>query len=220
MAAKIIAVVNQKGGSGKTTVAMHLAGTLCLRGKEVQVIDADEQSSAVEWAAMAAEGSPFPARVCNLARAGMKIHQEIKKLINDYEIIIVDCPPAADSPVAKSALLISDVALVPFIPDGLNMLASIRIRDTIDSAKVLNQELKSLLILNRVEPNTTLTRTVIDELLPQFNMTIAKTMLHKRTHYAESVLSGATVHIFKSKAKEAIEEIEQLCDEILRFINN
>lgn len=219
MTAKIISIVNQKGGSGKTTVAMQLAGTLCLRGVNVQVIDADEQNSALEWAAMAPEGSPFPVRVCSLAKAGMKIHQEIKKLINDHEIIIVDCPPAADSPVAKSALLVSDVALVPFIPDGLNMLASIRIRDTIDAAKVLNQELRSLLVLNRVEPNTTLTKTVIDDLLPQFNMTIAQTKLHKRTHYAESVLSGATVHIFKSKAKEAIEEIEHLCDEILKFIN-
>lgn len=217
MTAKIIAIVNQKGGSGKTTIAMQFGGTLSIREAKTLIIDADEQNSAVEWAAMAPEGNPFPSRVFNLAKAGMKIHQEIKKFIDDYDFIIVDCPPAADSPVAKSALLISDVALVPFIPDGLNMLAAVRIRDTIDAAKVLNQDLKSLLVLNRVETNTTLTKTVID-LLPQFNMTVAHTKLHKRTHYAESVLSGATVHIFKSKAKEAIEEIEQFCDEILNFV--
>jgi len=217
MTAKIIAVVNQKGGSGKTTVAMQAGGTLSLQNKKILIVDADEQNSALEWAAMASEGNPFPSRVINLAKAGMKIHQEIKKFIDDYEIIIVDCPPAADSPIAKSALLVSDVALVPFIPDGLNMLAAVKIRDTIDSAKVLNQNLNSLLVLNRVEPNTTLTRTVID-LLPQFNMNVANTSIHKRTHYAESVLSGATVHVFKSKAKEAIEEIEQFCNEILVFV--
>ena len=218
MTAKIIAVVNQKGGSGKTTAAMQIGGTLSLHHKKTLIIDADKQNSALEWAAMAPEGIPFPSRVINLAKAGMKIHQEIKKFIDDYEIIIIDCPPAADSPVAKSALLVSDLALVPFIPDGLNMLAAVKIRDTIDATRVLNENLKSLLVLNRVEPNTTLTKTVVD-LLPQFNMSTANTRIHKRTHYAESVLSGATVHIFKSKAKEAIEEIEHFCNEVSCFIN-
>lgn len=214
MNTKIIAVVNQKGGSGKTTVSMQLGGTLALRGYKVQIVDGDEQNSALEWASMAPENRPFPARVVSLAAAGKKIHQEIKKFFNDFDYIVIDCPPAADSPVSKSALLVADLALVPFIPDGLNMTAAVRIRDTIEDAQVLNSNLKSLLVLNRVESNTKLTTEVM-QLLPEFNMIQAKTKLNKRTHYPETFLLGGTVHCLKSKAKEAIEEIEKFTNEVI-----
>lgn len=218
MTAIIIAIVNQKGGAGKTTVTMQVGGTLSLRGKKVQVIDGDGQQSALQWASLAPEGSPFPAKVCGLHKAGIKIHQEIKKLVYENDFILVDCPPAADSPIAKSALLVSDIALVPFIPSALDMLAAVEIRETIESAQILNPTLRGLLVLNRVE-KTSLTKTVLD-LLPDFNMPVAKTKLNKRTHYAECVLSGATVHMFKNKGKEAIDEIENFCDELLSFITN
>ncbi len=217
MSAKIIAVVNQKGGSGKTTVTMQSGGTLALRNKKVLIIDGDDQNSAVEWASMAPEGLPFPARVFNLAAAGRKIHQEIKKYYNDYEYIFVDCPPAADSPISKSALLVADLALVPFIPDGLNMSAAVRIRDTIEDAQVMNPDLRSLLVLNRVEAQTNLTNEVLD-LLPEFNMPQAVTRLHKRTYYPETFLTGSTVHTLKSKAKSAIDEVESFTNELIEFL--
>lgn len=217
MAASIIAVVNQKGGSGKTTVSMQLGGTLGRRGKIVQIVDADEQHSAMEWASMAPEHTPFPTKVVSLAAAGKKIHQEIKKFYLENDFIIVDCPPAADSSVTKSALLVADLAIVPFIPDGLNMAAAVKIRDTIEDAKIMNPNLRSLLVLNRVEPHTKLTNEVI-KLLPEFNMFQAKTMIHKRTTYPETFLVGATVHILKSKAKDAIEEIETFADEVIEFL--
>jgi chromosome partitioning protein len=148
MTAKIVCVCNQKGGSGKTTVAMHLGGTLSIKNKTCLIIDGDEQGSAVEWASMAPEGNPFPAKICSLAKAGRKIHQEIKKFKDDYDYIIIDCPPAADSPVAKSSLLVSDLALVPFIPGALDMLAAILIRNTIEDTRILNPNLISRLVLN------------------------------------------------------------------------
>lgn len=218
MEAKIICVCNQKGGSGKTTIAMHLAGALSLRGRKTLVIDGDEQGSAVEWAALAPEGVPFPSKVCSLAKAGRKIHQEIKKFYTDFNYIIVDCPPAAESPIAKSSLLVADLALVPFIPGALDMLAAVLIRDTIEDVKVLNPNLMSRLVINRIEPQTTLTQTVLD-LLPNFKMSILESRIHKRTAYGEAVLSGTIVHNLKKKAKEAIKEIEDFTDEVIRVVN-
>jgi len=219
MAAKIICVCNQKGGSGKTTVAMHLAGALSLRRIKVLVVDGDDQGSALEWAALAPEGIPFPSKVCSLAKAGRKIHQEIKKFFDDYDYIIVDCPPAADSPVAKSSLLVADLALVPFIPGALDMLAAVLIRDTIEDVKILNPNLISRLVINRIEPQTTLTQTVL-ELIPNFSMDVLNSKIHKRTAYGEAVLSGTIVHNLKKKAKEAVQEIEDLTDEIITIMNS
>jgi chromosome partitioning protein len=214
MSAKVITICNQKGGSGKTTIAMHLGGTLSLKGKKVIIIDGDEQNSAVEWASLAPPDNPFPARVVNLWKAGKKIHQEIKKYVNDHDFIIVDCPPAADSPIAKSALIVSHLALVAFIPGALDMLAATRIRETIDDAMILNQNLISLLIINRLELGTNLSQTVMN-MIPSFGMPVAKTMLHKRVHYGESVLMGCVVHHLKKKTKDAVEEIERLAEEII-----
>src|SRR5437867_4067002 len=108
MSAKIIAICNQKGGAGKTTVALNLSGSLGKRGYRVAVVDGDEQSSLVEIASLAPEDNLLPANVIGLWKAGRKIHQEIRRFIDLYDYIIIDCPPAANSPIAQSSLLIAD----------------------------------------------------------------------------------------------------------------
>ena len=124
MAAKIIAVVNQKGGSGKTTLSMQMAGALARRGKKVLVVDADPQGTATRWAASAEDDNPFPAAVVGLSAASEKVHREVRKFVDNYDFILIDCPPAADSPVPQSALLVADLALVPIIPSPLDMWAA------------------------------------------------------------------------------------------------
>ena len=99
------------------------------------------------------------------------------------------------------------------------MLAAVLIRDTIEDVKILNPDLMSRLVINRIEPQTTLTQTVL-ELIPNFNMDILNSKIHKRTAYGEAVLSGTIVHNLKKKAKEAIQEIEDLTDEIITVINS
>ena len=76
---KIIVICNQKGGAGKTTVALNLAGSLGYKGYKVAIIDGDEQSSLVEIASLAQEDNLLPASVIGLWKAGRKIHQEIKR---------------------------------------------------------------------------------------------------------------------------------------------
>ena len=75
---KIIALVNQKGGPGKTTITMHLAGTLARRGFKVLVVDADPQGTATRWAASAPDEAAFPTNIAGLAGADVKLHREVK----------------------------------------------------------------------------------------------------------------------------------------------
>src|SRR5712692_1013046 len=89
MPAKIIAVVNQKGGVGKTTLVMQLAGALTRRGRTVLVVDADPQGTATRWAVAAPEGLPFPAAVVGLSAAGSKVHREVAKFTDAYDIILI-----------------------------------------------------------------------------------------------------------------------------------
>jgi chromosome partitioning protein len=209
MSAKIIAVANQKGGSGKTTVSMQLAGAIARRGNKVLVVDADPQGTATRWAASAEDEHPFPASVVGLSAASAKVHREVKKFIDDYNYIIIDCPPAADSPVPQSALLIADLVLVPLIPSPLDMWAAVGIRQVIANVSDLNEGLKSRLVLNQCQPNTTLTQETL-EVLPEFGIELANAQLRHRQVYRQSAVFGQTVHDFGGKASAAIEEMENL----------
>lgn len=219
MRAKIIAVVNQKGGAGKTTVSMQLAGTLGRRGNKVLVIDADPQATATRWASSASDDHPFPAAISGLSAAGAKVHREAEKYKDDFEFIIIDCPPAADSPVPQSALMIADVALVPVIPSPLDLWASVGIGRVIDSISDLNQDLQSRIVVNQCQPNTALAREAM-EVLRQYSIPLAETRLHQRTAYRQSAVYGGTVHDLGNKAAQAITEIDALTDEVLAILFN
>jgi chromosome partitioning protein len=218
MRAKVIAVVNQKGGAGKTTVAMQVAGSLGLRGYKVLVVDADPQGTATRWAASADDNIPFPATIVGLSAAQGKLHREVKKLMEDYQYVVIDGPPAADSPVAQSALMIADLALVPIIPSPLDMWASIGIKKAIEDVADLNENLKSRLVVNQCQPNTTLAKDVLD-LLPEFGIPMARSQLHQRTVYRQCAVFGQTVHNFGAKAAPAISEVEMLIEEVLELLN-
>src|SRR5438105_2291147 len=105
MPAKIIIVTNQKGGSGKTNLAVHMAGTVIRRGYKTLLIDADPQGTATIWVSNAEAGTKNKIRVMGLAATKEKIAQEVKQFVDDYDIIIVDCPPAVDSKIPQVMLM-------------------------------------------------------------------------------------------------------------------
>lgn len=217
MTAKIISVVNQKGGSGKTTLSMQLAGSLARRGHKVLVVDADPQATATRWAATAEDNKPFPASVVGLSAASAKVHREVKKFVADYDFILIDCPPAADSPVPQSALLIADLALVPLIPSPLDMWAAVGIRQVIGNVTDINDNLRARLVINQCQPKTNLAREAL-EVLPEFGIAMCETYIHQRQIYRQSAVFGQTVHDFGSRAAEAVREIEALTDEVLSVL--
>jgi chromosome partitioning protein len=218
MAAKVVAVVNQKGGVGKTTLSMQLAGTLALRNRRVLVIDADPQGTASRWAASAPDEQPFPAAVVSLAAAGNKLHREVVKLAEDYDYIIIDCPPAVDSVNSRSALLIADLALIPVIPSPPDLWASTGIARLIDEVAAVNSELRSLLVLNLCQANRLLLKdsTLV---LQDFQLPLAKQQLGLREAYRQSSVYGTTVHTMGSKAELAAREMNTLADEIVTMMH-
>lgn len=217
MPASIVAVVNQKGGAGKTTVSMQLAGTLGRRGRKVLVIDADPQATATRWAASAEDARPFPAALSGLSAAGDKVHREARKYVDDFELIVIDCPPAADSPVPQSALMVADLAIVPVIPSPLDLWASVGIGKVIDHIIDLNDALQPRILVNQCQLNTSLAREAL-EVLPQYGIPLMRTRLHQRTAYRQAAVYGGTVHDLGPRAAAAIGEVDALTDEVLSIL--
>ena len=218
MVAKVITVFNQKGGCGKTTVSMQVAGALGLRGHRVLVVDMDEQGTATRWASQASDEAPFPAALSNLAAMGGKMHREIRSQIENYDFIVIDCPPAVHSPSPSSAMLVSDLALIPVVPAPADMWAVVAAKQLAANAQATNEALKVRLVPNMVQKNTTLARDTLDVLSEDTEIPLTISRLGSRAAYRECQLIGATVHKVP-RARDAINEVEALVDEALALLN-
>src|ERR1700685_3697385 len=100
----IVAVINQKGGAGKTTVALNLAAAMTETGARVLLIDADPQQTAQDWAA--GRDPPPPFQILGLSKP--VLHRDLPKLAGDYDHIIIDGAPR-NYEVARSAILAADL---------------------------------------------------------------------------------------------------------------
>lgn len=210
MSARIVAVVNQKGGAGKTTLAMLLAGSLADAGHKVLVADADVQNTSVHWSGV---GEGFPAEVEDFSGEEGKLHKALRRRRDAYDYIVIDSPPAASAPVTLSALRIADLALVPVIPSPLDVWASVRIREAITAARSKNPDLLARLVVNQMQPNTVLAREVLG-LLPEFGIPLLAAHLKSRTAYRQCAALGASLGALGSRAGLAILELEALRREV------
>lgn len=215
MPAKILTVCNQKGGSGKTTTIMQLGGSMARRGLTTLIIDADPQGTATRWAASASDENPFPCSVVGLSAAGAKVHREVAKFAGNYDLILIDCPPAADSPIPQSALLVSDLALVPLVPSPLDLWASVGIREVISRMSDINEGLQARLLLNQAQPNQNLTKESL-EVLAEFGIELCQTQWRQRAVFRQSAVWGQTVHDLGNAAAKV--EVEALSDELLQLL--
>ena len=229
--AYIIAVANQKGGSGKTTVSMNLAVALKKRGYEVLVIDADQQMSAMMWAARMKKRGRFPVEVKTLADRNKEIHtqlrdyathKEAKDLGEDeknYHFIIVDCPPSADSPLTNRVMPLSDLVLIPMVVGVLDMWATKKIRETVLTARDFNKDLIARVVMNKGKPQTNLTREVIDASEgEEFGIPRLQTVIRDRVVYGAMPGIGGTIFDFEKENPNAFAEIQELTNEVLETL--
>jgi chromosome partitioning protein len=206
----IIGFLNQKGGVGKTTLAVHFADALARRKKRVLLVDADPQGSALDWAAFRKCDPLFP--VAGLPRAS--IHKELPTLAKGYEIVVIDGPPRVYD-VARSAIMASDLILIPVQPSPYDVWAAKDIVDMIREATVYKPGLKSAFVINRRIVNTALGRDVV-EALSEYPVLVLKSSICQRIALAESAAQGQTV-FETTPDKAAVKELLSLVDEVMEI---
>ena len=207
----IIGVLNQKGGAGKTTLSVNLAASLTKTGARVLLIDADPQGSALDWAA-AREGEPlFP--VVGLPRP--TIHKEIGQIGQGYDHIIIDGPPRVTD-LARSAIMASDVVLIPVQPSPYDIWAADEVVKLIDEALVYKDNLKSVFVVNRKIANTAIGRDV-GEALAAYSVPTLAASITQRVVFAEAAAQGLAVNEI-DQAGPAAAEIDAVAKELMAFM--
>ena len=208
----IISFLNQKGGVGKTTLAVNTADFLHLSGKRVLLIDSDPQGSALDWASTREYDNGFA--VIGLPKP--TIHKDVKNFEKDYDFIIIDGPPRSYD-VARSVLMASDLVLIPVQPSPYDVWATEEIIKLIKECQSFNEKLKSSFVINRRIANTAIGRDVKGAFEEQ-GIPVLENYITQRVVYAEVAGRGETVSRL-SENNVASKEINNLVNNILEVGN-
>ena len=209
---KIIAIANQKGGAGKTTIATNVATALTTHQKGVLFVDADPQGSATDWASMNEEYL-FPTVAINSGNIGKQISMMLEK--GNYDLVIIDCAPRMESEMA-SIISIADLVVIPCMPSPLDLWAAESLVEMITTRQHLTGKPKAQFLLNGTHPLSKIQADVLESMadygLECFDQSIAA-----RTSYRRIMNEGKSV-IFSEDIK-ASAEIHNLTNEILEVIH-
>ena len=206
----ILALLNQKGGVGKTTLALAIAGEWAMQGRRVILIDADPQGSALDWSEMRArEGLPRLFSVIGLARD--TLHREAPALARDADLVVIDGPPRVAG-LMRSALLATDMVLIPVQPSPFDGWASAEMLALISEARIYRPELVARFVLNRCGARTVLARDTA-EMLADHDPPALASRIGQRIAFAAAAESGRIVRELDHE-RAAAREVSALVAEV------
>ena len=208
MAKLKIAIANLKGGCGKSTLSLNLASGLMSRGSTA-LLDADPQGTLEHWLKASVEGMP------SVVNASKDVKQAINTAENDFEFIVVDCPPSLESGHTKQVLQMVDILLIPVLPSPPDLWSSVHMVDAVKEAQQTNSQLQSYLVRNQVESRSALSKAM-KQAIEFCGLPALKSSLSRRASYRWAALEGISVYQFGARGAIAVDDIEAVIKEVVK----
>lgn len=210
----IILIGGEKGGTGKTTLAVNMAASRAKEGHDVLLVDTDPQGSASYWAAAREEKGVKP-RIASIQKFGKTLASELKDLSNRYEEIIVDAG-GRDSIELRSGLIAANRAYVPIQASQFDVWTLDQMDSLVGQAQALNPELRVYVVINRASTNPMVGEsTEARQMLEEFeNLELLIPVVRDRIAYRKAARDGMAVFELPKSDPKACAEIDSLYQEI------
>ena len=198
-----------KGGSGKTTVATNLAIIRSAQGRDVLLIDADDQETSTDFTALRNERIAGGAGYTGVKLTGAAVRTETLKLAGKYDDIVIDTG-GRDTTSQRAALSVADVLLVPFVPRSFDVWTLEKVSKLVAEMRSANPALKACAFINRADPRGQDTDEAAEVIRETEALEFLDTALGTRKAFSNAAALGLAVTELKPQDAKATEEIMML----------
>ena len=205
----IITIGNSKGGVGKSTIACNFAVMAALKKKKVLLVDADPQASSLNFRSIRETDD-----IKSTAITTPTLHKDLSDFSN-FDLIVIDSG-GRDSVIFRSAILASDILIIPVLPSVYDIWATSDTVEVVKEAMVYNPKLIPRFLLNMVMPNTIMGRETIDALEEKKEIPLLKQTIGARQAFKNALVTGKGVVEYDSKSK-ASQEISECYRQIMQL---
>ncbi len=205
----IVLVGGIKGGSGRTTIAAHMAILSAEGGSDVLLVDADDQETATDFTMVRNDSREGGAGYTCIKLTGPAVRTETLRLASKYDRIIIDTG-GRDTTSQRAALTVADIFLVPFLPRSFDVWTLDKVIALIEEMKALNPDLATYAFLNRADPRGMDNEDAVDVLSDSEALTLIDTPLVSRKAYSHASAVGLSVTELRPRDRKACDEIMML----------
>lgn len=199
-----------KGGSGKTTVATNLAIIRSLAGKDVLLIDADDQETATDFTSLRTDTRPDGAGYTSIKLSGAAVRSETQKLKNKYDDIVIDSG-GRDTTSQRAALTVADVLLVPFVPRSFDVWTLDKVSRLVQEVHAsVNEHLQAYMFINRADARGQDNDETAHMLSEAAALKFIPTPLGSRKAFGNAAAEGLSVVELRTPDEKANQEIRAL----------
>lgn len=202
-----------KGGSGKTTIATHLAVLAAADGRDVLLVDADDQETATDFTVLRNERLNGAAGYTSIRLSGPAVRTEVQRLSAKHDLVVIDTG-GRDTTSQRAAISVADVLVVPFLPRSFDVWTLDKVEALVDEMRAVNPGLVALAFLNRADP-----RGVDNEeaaaLLAESRLGLLAPQLVARKAFSNAAASGLAVTELRPRDPRAEAEVRGLYEAVL-----